>query len=269
MARSSIEWSSPASWGPERKPFSAADKEKQVFANNNKNTNGTSSVFPHRFPMRILIADNQELVRDALRPALQSIADNVLLLECNTLGEAMDLADGEASISLAILALQMPGMNGVDGIRLFHDRFAAVPLAVLSSAHGLTDIVRAFDYGAIGFLPKSYNVVSITKAIGLMLSGQRYIPGEVMDAMQRRSTAPAGGADMGDAPYPLHRLTDRERQVLAHLIEGKPNKTIALDLGVQEVTVKLHIRKLMRKLRVTNRTQAVTFALQSGWGPEI
>jgi len=102
-----------------------------------------------------------------------------------------------------------------------------------------------------------------------MLAGQRYIPGEVMDAMQCNPTRIAAAADGYDAPYPLQRLTERERQVLAVLIEGKTNKAIAIAIGIQEVTVKLHIRKLLRKLKVSNRTQAVTFALQSGWGPEI
>jgi len=236
---------------------------------NKKNTNGCVSVSSQQDAVRILIADDHQLVRDALRPALQHISDLVRVLECSTLDDAMAIAREEPSISLAVLALRMPGMNGVEGIRIFRNRFPGVPLAALSGSHGIGDIVKAFDYGAIGFLSKSSNVVSITNAVGLMLAGQRYIPGEVMDAIQSRSPAAGVGTDLDKAPYPLHRLTDREREVLSLLIEGKPNKLIAIALGVQEVTVKLHIRKLLRKLRVTNRTQAVTFALQSGWGSEI
>jgi two-component system nitrate/nitrite response regulator NarL len=245
-----------------------ADKEVPMFPQK-KIANGSLSVATQFDPVRILVADNHMLIRDALRPALQGIDDNVSLLECGSLREAIDLADDGVPISLAILALHMPGMKGVDSIRAFRDRFPNIPLAVLSGCHVVHDIVRAFDNGAIGFLSKSTNVESITKAVGLMLSGQRYVPGEVMDEMQRRPSAASTGVVSGDAPYPLHRLTERERQVLALLIEGKPNKAIAIALGVQEVTVKLHIRKLMRKLRVSNRTQAVTYALQAGWGPEI
>lgn len=235
----------------------------------NKNTNNPLPVAVPSDAIRILLAENQTLIRDALRPALRGLADGVVLLECENLGEATRTASDSAPIALAILALRMPGMNGVEGIRTFHARFPDIPLAALSGCHGVGDIVRAFDFGAIGFLSKSTNLESITRAVGLMLSGQRYIPGEVMDAMQRKQSALSTAAGDDDAPYPLHRLTERERQVLAQLIEGKPNKAIANELGVQEVTVKLHIRKLLRKLKVSNRTQAVTVALQSGWGPEI
>lgn len=236
---------------------------------NKKNANGAVLVSSQPDPVRILIADNHLLIRDALRPALQNIDENVTLLECDTLQAAKDLAADGATVALAILALHMPDMKGVDSVRDFRARFPDIPLAVLSGCHVVNDIVRAFDNGAIGFLSKSSNVESITKAVGLMLSGQRYIPGEVMDEMQRRPPIPPARTISGDTPYPLHRLTERERQVLALLIEGKPNKAIAIALGVQEVTVKLHIRKLMRKLRVSNRTQAVTYALQAGWGSEI
>lgn len=236
----------------------------------NKNNNDTASpVAATPASISILLGENQTLVRDALRPAMLGLADDVLLVECESLDEAVRSADAGGAFALAILALRMPGMNGLDGIGNFRSRFPDIPLAVLSGCHGVGDIVRAFDLGVIGFLSKSTNVDSITRAIGLMLSGQRYIPGEVMDAMQRHPprTPTATGGD--DAPYPLHRLTTRERQVLALLIEGKTNKAIAIALGVQEVTVKLHIRKLLRKLKVSNRTQAVTFALQAGWRPDL
>lgn len=239
----------------------------------NKNANCPSPAVTPPDPIRILLAENQTLIRDALRPALQELEERVVLLECDSLNEAIRIADEAAPIALAILALRMPDMNGVDGIRGFHARFPNIPLAAISGCHRIGDIVRAFDFGAIGFLSKSTKVESIARAVGLMLTGQRFIPGEVMDAMQRnppaRPVMSGRAGDREDAPYPLHRLTERERQVLALLIEGKPNKAIAISLGVQEVTVKLHIRKLLRKLKVSNRTQAVTFALQSGWGPEI
>lgn len=233
-----------------------------------KNTIGCLSVSSQRGAVRILIADNQELVRDALRPALLTLSDTIQIVECGTFDDAMSIAENPG-VTLAVLALCMPGMNGVEGIRVFRDRFPNVLVAALSGSHGVGDIVKAFDYGAVGFISKSNKVASVTSAIGLMLSGQRYVPGEVIDAIQKRSAATMLGAEIDSAPYPLHRLTDREREVLRHLIEGKPNKSIAIALGVQEVTVKLHIRKLLRKLRVTNRTQAVTVALQSGWGSEI
>lgn len=110
-------------------------------------------------------------------------------------------------------------------------------------------------------------VRGITNAIRLMLSGQRYIPDEVLDAMQGKQMEIFDTCKASPLSSSLQRLTGREREVLGLLIEGHPNKLIGRALGVQEVTVKLHIRKLLRKLGAANRTQAVTFALQAGWIP--
>lgn len=220
---------------------------------------------------RILLADNQELVRDALRPTLQDIADDVLIYECNSFDEAICLAENEAPLSIALLSLHMPGMDGLKGAAAFHDRIPDLPFALLSGHDDVAEIVRAFDHGAIGFIPKTHNASSIASAVGLMLAGQRFIPGEIMDAIQHRSTATRLPLGLGleENPDLLNRLTDREREVLKLLIEGKSNKVIAIALGLQEVTIKLHIRKLLRKLRVANRTQAAAIAIQSGWQSEL
>ena len=218
---------------------------------------------------RILLADNQELVRDALRPALKDITNDVFIYECNSLDEAIQVAEREAPLSLAVLSLHMPGMDGMKGATTFHERVPDLPFAVLSGDNDVSEIVNAFDHGAIGFIPKTNNATSIASAVGLMLSGQRYIPGEIMDAIQDRSTVVRLPSGLDDTPELLGRLTDREREVLKLLIEGKSNKVIAIALGVQEVTIKLHIRKLLRKLRVANRTQAAAIAIQSGWESEL
>lgn len=218
---------------------------------------------------RILLADNQELVRDALRPTLQNIADDVLIYECDSFDEAIRVAESEAPLSIALLSLHMPGMDGLKGAAAFHDRIPDLPFALLSGRDDVAEIVRAFDHGATGFIPKTHNASSIASAVGLMLSGQRYIPGEIMDAIQHKSTATRLPLGLEENPDLFNRLTDREREVLKLLIEGKSNKVIAIALGVQEVTIKLHIRKLLRKLRVENRTQAAAVAIQSGWESEL
>lgn len=232
-----------------------------------KNTKCSASEFSGQRPTRILLADNHELVRDALRPGFLSIADNITLIECGSLDEALELASRDGEPSLAVLGFRMPGMNGLEGVRAFHARFPNVPLAILSGHHRVAEIFKAFDYGAAGFISKATNARGITNAIRLMLSGQRYIPDEVLDAMQGKQVEIFDTCKASPLSSPLQRLTGREREVLGLLIEGHSNKMIGRALGVQEVTVKLHIRKLLRKLGVVNRTQAVTFALQAGWSP--
>lgn len=218
-------------------------------------------------PVRVLLADDQKLVRDALRPGLLSIANDVQLIECGTLDEAMALVGKHDALSLAILAFHMPGMNGIDGVRRFHDRFPNVPFAILSSSHCPAEIFAVFDCGAAGFVSKSTGAQSIANAIRLMLSGQRYVPDDVLSAAQSQGLACIDTCKAIPISSPLDRLTGRERQVLGFLIKGHSNKVIGRALGVQEVTVKLHIRKLLKRLGVTNRTQAVAFALQAGWEP--
>jgi DNA-binding NarL/FixJ family response regulator len=231
-----------------------------------KNTKSTASELSGPRPTRILLADNHELVRDALRPGFLSIADDIALIECSSLDEALELAGKDGEPSLAILGFHIPGMNGLEGVRIFHARFPNVPLAILSGRHCVFEIFKAFDYGAAGFISKAISARSITNAIRLMLSGQRYIPDEVLDAVQSKEVAIIDTCRASPLSSPLRRLTEREREVPGLLIEGLSNKMIGRALGVREVTVKLHIRKMLRKLGVANRTQAVTFALQAGWG---
>lgn len=232
-----------------------------------KNAKRSAPEHSGRRPTRILLADNHELVRDALRPGFLSISEHIILAECGSFEEALELAGKDGEPALAVLGFRMPGMNGLEGVRAFHERFPNVPLAVLSGSHHVVEIFKAFDYGAVGFISKATNARGITNAIRLMLSGQRYIPDEVLDAMQSKRVEIFDEAKAAPTSIPLQRLTEREREVLSLLIEGHSNKMIGRALGVQEVTVKLHIRKLLRKLGVANRTQAVTFALQAGWSP--
>jgi two-component system nitrate/nitrite response regulator NarL len=241
--------------------------EGNLMCADKKNTKSSASEASGRRRTRILLADNHEVVRDALRPGFLSIADNISLIECGTLDEALELAGKDGAPSLAILGFHMPGMNGLEGVRTFHARFPNVPLAILSGRHCVFEIFKAFDYGAAGFISKAISARGITNAIRLMLSGQRYIPDEVLDAVQSKQIEIVDTCKASPVSSPLSRLTGREREVLGLLIEGYSNKVIGRALGVQEVTVKLHIRKLLRKLGVTNRTQAVTFALQAGWSP--
>lgn len=239
--------------------------EGNLMCADKKNTKSSAPERSGQGSTRILLADNHEVVRDALRPCFLSIADDISLIECGSLDEALELAGKDGEPSLAILGLHMPGMNGLEGMRTFHARFPKVPLAILSGKHCVLDIIKAFDYGAVGFISKAISARSITNAIRLMLSGQRFIPDEVLEAVQSKQVAIIDTCKASPLSSPLRQLTERERDVLGLLIEGHSNKVIGHALGVQEVTVKLHIRKLLRKLGVTNRTQAVTFALQAGW----
>lgn len=208
--------------------------------------------------MRVVLADDHELVRNGLRFYLERLAPEVAVVEASTLEEALTAAK-TASTDLIILDLAMPGMNGTAGVEQMRARHPNIPLVVLSGRTGREDILGALNRGANGYLPKTLSGKAMLAALRLVLSGETFVPSILMDERSR-----AGGrADQPGAAPGLDALTDRERDVLDFLCQGKSNKEIARDLAIREVTVKVHVGNIMRKLGASNRTQAVRLALDS------
>jgi DNA-binding NarL/FixJ family response regulator len=209
--------------------------------------------------MRIVLADDHELVRNGLRFYLERLATDVVIAEASTLDEAMAAAKA-APADLIILDLTMPGMNGVAGLEHVRSRYPGVPVVVLSGRTGREDIMGALNRGANGYLPKILSGKAMLAALRLVMSGETYVPSILMD---ERARPGARGADQAGGAPGIEALTERERDVLDFLCQGKSNKEIARDLAIREVTVKVHVGNIMRKLGAANRTQAVRLALDS------
>lgn len=210
--------------------------------------------------MQILIADDHDLVRDGLRPILSKLDPDVQILECASFPDAIRLADENAGLDLAVLDLRMPGMAGTNGVTEFLKRHADVPVMIISGYYRRQDVVDALHHGAMGFVPKTLGADAMLSAFRLVLSGEKFIPADVL---------PGGGTDesgMRPGDEALGKLTGRERDVLGQLLEGLPNKAIGRALGIQEVTVKLHLRNVYRKLGAANRAHAVKIAIGLGLG---
>ncbi|HEU0071470.1 MAG TPA: response regulator transcription factor [Alphaproteobacteria bacterium] len=201
------------------------------------------------------MADDHEIVRRGIRDYLQLLEDSVTVHEASSLEDVLHLLDSLGGAELVILDLNMPGMNRFAGIDIVRRRVPGVPVAILSGSVERNDVLRALEAGAIGFLPKLLGGEAMISALRLMLSGERYLPSLILDA----------DGSVGDTrpPQAMH-LTEREGQVLRHISIGLSNKEIARELGIQEVTVKLHVKALFRKLQVTNRTQAARRAIELG-----
>lgn len=209
--------------------------------------------------MRILIADDHDLVRDGLKPILMKLGSEVSILECANFPDALEIADQHDDIDLVILDLRMPGMDGPHGVEAFRKRHVDTPVMVMSGYYRRRDVVESLRYGAAGFVPKTLGSEAMLSAFRLVMSGEKFIPSDLL---------PGDGSDpaeMQAGEETLARLTDRERDVLGKLLEGLPNKAIARALGIQEVTVKLHLRNVFRKLGATNRAHAVKIAIGLGW----
>lgn len=209
--------------------------------------------------MRILLADDHTLIRENLRDFLALLGPNVTVFEAGTLPEATEIASREEGLDLIILDLMMPGMRGLSGLAAMRRRWPNVPILFLSGSTRRDDIIGAMNLGAKGFIPKTISGKAMLSALRLILSGETYVPSVALDD----GGAQGAGEAVGDGGRSsLDTLTRREREVLSHVAAGLPNKKIARELGLKEVTVKVHLQSVFRKLGVTNRTQAAAAALQ-------
>lgn len=196
----------------------------------------------------ILIADDHDLVRDTIAAYLESV-DDFRIKTAASLDDALMIMRGLDAVDLLILDYNMPGMNGLAGLDKARQEFPATK-AVLMSGVANRDVAKtAMANGAHGFIPKSLAAASLVNAIKFILSGERYFP---FDFGTDDTRANASGA--------FSTLSERETQTLEQLCLGLSNKEIARNLGVQEVTVKLHVKNVLSKLGVSNRTQAALLA---------
>jgi len=202
--------------------------------------------------VRILIADDHELLRDALGAFMQS-EDGIELHTAADFDEACILLKGEWTYDLVLLDYNMPGMNGLNGIKEANEISGVHRVALMSGEANREIAEQALEMGAIGFIPKTLPAKSLVNAIKFMAMGEKYAPLDFMTAEADEVSHPS-----------LDKLTNRERQVLQGLSEGKSNKEIARDLELSEPTIKLHVKTLYRKLDVSNRTQAALVARDAG-----
>lgn len=170
-----------------------------------------------------------------------------------------------ASLDLVILDLKMPGMNRFAGLKLMRQRFPNVPTVIISGFVGPDDGMEAIQNGAAGVIPKTLGSKPMPGALRLVLAGETYVPSivtrDAAQATNSEDSAASSGASSGDGL--IQGLTERE--VPKRLVAGMTNKEIGRRLGIQAVTVKLHLRGIFRKFHVTNRTQALRIAIRNGW----
>ena len=194
--------------------------------------------------MRILIADDHPAYRDALELYVARDLPDATILTAASLAE-LDFLPATPPFDLILLDWHLPDGEGGEGLARLAAAGIAAPTVVLS---GDTDERAAFcalRQGARAFLPKTLGRAQIVAALRLALSGP--LPAE-------------GGA----AAAPAGQLTGREFEVLRQIATGKTNKEIGRLIGLQEVTVKLHTRRILRKLQAKNRTEAVVKARDAG-----
>lgn len=206
--------------------------------------------------MNFLIIDDHGLVRDAMDLLLQEIDPNTDVVKCRSLEEALDVLESDDNFDLILLDLKLPGMSGLEGLMALKKAAAHIKTVIFSGYYTKQDVLNGFEQGVAGFIPKSLEPERMKNAITMVLGGDRYIPSDIL---LDGNSAP----DTSDTSL-LIDLTERQVQVLDHLIAGKTNKEIAREIGVEEVTVKLHVRHVFQKLGARNRADAVRIAIGQG-----
>ena len=207
--------------------------------------------------MHILVADDHNLVRDGLKPFLYELDPDAVIHDAANFDEALALAKTNESLGLVLLDLRMPGMNGLQGVEVMRKTRPGVPVVILSGHVEREEVLAAVRAGVGGYIPKTISGTALINALRLVLAGESYLPPSIL--------LDNGNSDRKTPASPLSTLSVREREILGYLIEGQTNKEIARRLDLQEITIKIHLRNVYRKIGAVNRAQAVRIALSSGW----
>lgn len=219
--------------------------------------------------MQILVADDHKLVRDGLKPFLQELDPSAEILDASNLDEALVAAGKADRLGLVLLDLMMPGMDGLRGLEAIRAKYPDVPVVIVSGFSSRDHVVAAVQAGAAGFIPKTVSGTAMVNALRLVLSGEKYLPSSTFfdDPSNQMTMPPAAPTRPAGVPAPFDKLSRREAEILVLLVEGRTNKEIAIVLDLQEITIKVHLRNVYRKIGAANRAQAVRIAMSSGWAP--
>src|ERR1041385_6607604 len=199
--------------------------------------------------IRIMVIDDQAVVRQGFVALINTVADMWVVAEGTNGQEAVELFRQHRP-DITLMDLRMPVLSGVEAITRIRREFPQARIIVLTTFDGDEDIYRSLQAGAQGYLLKDMFFEELESAIRKVHGGARLIPVSVAERLAAR---------MGSS-----ELTGRELEVLQQIVDGKSNKEIGNVLGISEATVKSHINNILSKLGVSDRTQAATRALQRG-----
>ncbi|WP_417211200.1 LuxR C-terminal-related transcriptional regulator [Antarctobacter sp.] len=200
----------------------------------------------------VLIVDDHPLYSDALASALGGVFADCQVEKAGSLAAALKVLEQGFDPDLVMFDLMLPDVNGISGFVSLRSCVPDVPILVISSMTSHVLVASLMKEGAAGFLPKDTPADVFQTVLGEVAAGRKYVP---KDYRQARSKAPPD--DLLDNVHPkLAALTPQQQKVMKLIREGKANKQIAYELDLAEATVKAHITALLRRLGVSNRTQA-------------
>jgi DNA-binding NarL/FixJ family response regulator len=205
--------------------------------------------------IRVLLADDHGVIRDGLGRLIDGLDDVELVGVASNGAEAVEECARTAP-DVVLMDLEMPVLDGIEATRQILAAQPATAVLVLTSFSDVPRITGALEAGACGYLLKDVEAEEVAQGIRSAARGE-----SPLDPRAARTLL-----DARSAPDPLAGLSEREREVLALLVEGLPNKLIARRLEISEKTVKSHLTRIFRELDLTDRTQAALWAERHGVG---
>ncbi|MGH9717810.1 MAG: response regulator [Candidatus Acidiferrales bacterium] len=199
--------------------------------------------------IRAVIADDHMMVREGLTVVLNRIPGLSVVAQARSWTEAIPAIDRYAP-DIALLDVRMPGMEAAQGVTILRHKHPALRIVLISAFDCDEDIYGVIRAGANGFVVKNCSPQEIPTCIRAVLRGKRWLPSGPAAKLAQRLQTPA--------------LTARQVEILQIVTEGKTNKEVAAVLKITEGTVKVQMNHIFHKLSVTNRTEAVTQAMQRG-----
>jgi DNA-binding NarL/FixJ family response regulator len=207
-------------------------------------------------PARLVLIDDHPLVRDGLRARLDAAPHLTVIGEAGNAAEALALAADEANPpDLALMDVGMAGMSGIELAALFHERFPAIRVLMLSMHDNAEYVTQAVRAGASGYVLKDSPATEIIHAIDAVLAGKTFFSAGLALRMIAAHSAHS-------VQTPLDRLTPRERDILDALAKGLSSKQIAQQHGLSVRTVETHRLNLKRKLDIDGQAELIKYAVE-------
>jgi DNA-binding NarL/FixJ family response regulator len=223
--------------------------------------------------MKVLLIDDHPLILSALQSVIQGLGGDVTVVGASSARAARETLAADAEFDLVLLDLQLGDADGFDVLAELRSTYPALPVVVVSASDRTSDVIRAVDAGAMGFVPKRASNETLFEALRMVMSGGIYVPpmtmgseppapkleGDTVPSVLRvvRDQAQDSGFQSGSVRLAEIGLTPRQTEVLGLLLKGQPNKLIARELNLSVETVKDHVAAVLRALGVSSRTQAV------------
>jgi len=204
---------------------------------------------------RALVVEDHPIVRDVIVSSLSSLGIFHNVVTASSLQETLGVLAEDDGFALIILDLHLSDTVGTEGMSTLRESYPDIPIVIFSGEDSTDTISKAFEYGVRGYIPKSSSMAIVISAIKVVLAGSSYIPPH---AIRMFGFEPAQATEViSEKAKNAASLSPKQSAVFAELLNGVPNKVIALRLNMAEGTVKTHLHTIYQVLKVRSRAQAI------------